>query len=121
MANFPNLSSDEVVPGAVPRVDKDRLLVWFNQEVLEDVAKVGEYRTLSRGLRDAVRKKHERIGELKALGSCEDDIETVRFLESMQLEDMKKGTRLLLMMKETQIKIGEKARFILNLRGGVVA
>ncbi|GJW87982.1 hypothetical protein Tco_0163322, partial [Tanacetum coccineum] len=68
MANFPNLSLDEVVPGAVPRVDKDRLLVWFNQEVLEDVR--------------------------KGLG----------------LEDMKKGTCLLLMMKETRIKIGEKAR-----------
>ncbi|GJR88023.1 hypothetical protein Tco_0212034 [Tanacetum coccineum] len=76
MANFPNLSLDEVVPGAVPRVDKDRLLVWFNQEVLEDVARVGEYRILSCGLRDVVRKRHERIGQLKALGSCEDDIKT---------------------------------------------
>ncbi|GJS29397.1 hypothetical protein Tco_0490017 [Tanacetum coccineum] len=58
---------------------------------------------------------HERIGELKALGSCEDVIESVRVLERMQLEDMEKGTRLLLMMKETHLKISENARFILKI------
>ncbi|GJW56919.1 hypothetical protein Tco_0103650 [Tanacetum coccineum] len=88
---------------------------------VQDVVRVEEYMTLSRGLRDAVRRMHEHIGELKALGSCEDAIESVRFLESMQLEDMEKGTCLLLMMKETHLKISEKARFILKIMCDVVA
>ncbi|GJY90969.1 hypothetical protein Tco_0506165 [Tanacetum coccineum] len=121
MANVPDLSLEDVGYEFSPWVDNDRLLVLFNREVLADFVRVGEYRTLSHGLRDAVRRRHEHIGELKALGSCEDDVESVRFFEHMQLEDMEKGTRLLLMMKETQIKIDEKARFILKLRGDVVA
>ncbi|GJT38873.1 hypothetical protein Tco_0938738 [Tanacetum coccineum] len=34
---------------------------------------------------------------------------TIRFWERMQLEDVEKGTRALLMMKETEVNIGEKA------------
>ncbi|GJY79069.1 hypothetical protein Tco_0484870 [Tanacetum coccineum] len=41
------------------------------------------------------------------------------FWERMQLEDVERGTRALLMMEETQAKIHEKARFILNLKGVV--
>ncbi|GJW56690.1 hypothetical protein Tco_0103421 [Tanacetum coccineum] len=59
--------------GSVPRVDMDRLLRNFNQEIREDIARL-------------------------------------RFWERMQLEDVEKGTRALLMMRETEAKIGEKAR-----------
>ncbi|GJV36408.1 hypothetical protein Tco_1408885 [Tanacetum coccineum] len=73
------------------QLDKDRLLGWFNQEVVKDLGRLREYRSVARG-----------------------------FWERMQLEDVEKGTRALLMMKETKLKIGEKARFILNLRRRVV-
>ncbi|GKD47875.1 hypothetical protein Tco_1276851, partial [Tanacetum coccineum] len=68
------------------KLDKERLLAWFNQEVVDDLGRLREYRSIARGLR---------------------------------LEDVEKGTRALLMMKETQTKIGEKASFILNLRHGI--
>nr|GEW94348.1 zinc finger, CCHC-type [Tanacetum cinerariifolium] len=44
----------------------------------------------------------------------------IRFWEQMQLEDVEKGTRALLMMREMEAKICEKVRFILNLEGVVV-
>ncbi|GKA28961.1 hypothetical protein Tco_0715206, partial [Tanacetum coccineum] len=72
------------------KLDKERLLAWFNQEVVDDLGR-----------------------------NCQDAASTIRFWERMQLEDVEKGTRALLMMKETQTKIGEKASFILNLRHGM--
>ncbi|GKD91634.1 hypothetical protein Tco_1367141, partial [Tanacetum coccineum] len=61
------------------QLDKDHLLGWFNQEVVKDLGRLREYRSVARG-----------------------------FWERMQLEDVEKGTRALLMMKETKLKIGEK-------------
>nr|GEW66008.1 keratin, type I cytoskeletal 9-like [Tanacetum cinerariifolium] len=75
------------------QVDKDCLLGWFNQEVIEDLGWLREYRSVPRGLKAVVRRRREHV---------------------------KKGTRELLMMKEMEVKIGEKARFILNLRRLVV-
>ncbi|GKB79015.1 hypothetical protein Tco_0945910 [Tanacetum coccineum] len=81
--------------GSVPRVDRDRLLRNFNQEIREDIARLSYWN--SRKVADII-----------------------RFWERMQLEDVEKGTCALLMMRETEAKIGEKGRFILNLRGVVV-
>ncbi|GKA08746.1 hypothetical protein Tco_0688077 [Tanacetum coccineum] len=67
-----------------------------------------------------VRRRRERIRRLELLRNCQDAAATIRFWERMQLEDVEKGTRALLMMKETEVKIGEKARFILNLRRHIV-
>ncbi|GJW84712.1 hypothetical protein Tco_0157857 [Tanacetum coccineum] len=72
------------------------------------------------GLRVAIRRRHERIRQLEVLGNCQNVVAIVRFWERMQLDNVEKGTRSLLMMKETEAKIGEKARFILNLRGDMV-
>ncbi|GKG49830.1 hypothetical protein Tco_0518604, partial [Tanacetum coccineum] len=58
--------------------------------------------------------------QLELLRNCQDAAATIRFWERMQLKDVEKGTRALLMMKETKVKIGEKASYILNLRRGVV-
>ncbi|GJW15567.1 hypothetical protein Tco_0019700 [Tanacetum coccineum] len=77
MANFPNSSLEEVVHESFQLVDKDRLLVLFNQEVSEDVARVREYKAKACGLKVAMRRREEYIGELKALGDCEDVVETV--------------------------------------------
>nr|GEW00877.1 hypothetical protein [Tanacetum cinerariifolium] len=52
-------------------------------------------------LMEAVRRRRAYIGKIKAIGICEDGVESVRFLELLQLKDMEKCTRLLLMMKET--------------------
>ncbi|GKG15156.1 hypothetical protein Tco_0354756, partial [Tanacetum coccineum] len=70
--------------------------------------------------RIVVRRRRQRILQLEALGNCREALDTIRFWERMQLEDVEKGTRALHMIRETQAKIGEKARFILNLRGVVV-
>ncbi|GJW88502.1 membrane protein of ER body-like protein [Tanacetum coccineum] len=67
-----------------------------------------------------VLQRRQRITGLEALGNCEDAARTVGFWERMQLDDVEKGTRALLLMKETKAKIGEKARFILNLRGVMI-
>ncbi|GJQ97498.1 putative nucleotidyltransferase, ribonuclease H [Tanacetum coccineum] len=103
MANFPNSSLEEVVHESFQLVDKDRLLVLFNQEVSEDVARVREYKAKACGLKVAMRRREEYIGELKALGDCEDVVETVRFMEQIQLYDVEKYTHSLLMMKATEV------------------
>ncbi|GJX77504.1 hypothetical protein Tco_0324315 [Tanacetum coccineum] len=106
--------------GSIPRVDRDRLLRNFNQEIREDIARLREYRSIAHGLRVVVRRRRLRIDRLKAIGNSREAADIIRFWERMQLEDVEKGTRTLLMMRETEAKIGEKARFILNLRGVVV-
>ncbi|GJZ41597.1 hypothetical protein Tco_0588483 [Tanacetum coccineum] len=53
--------------------------------------------------------------ELKALGDCEGVIETVRFMEGLQQDDMEKRDRSLLLMREMEVKAREKSRFILKL------
>ncbi|GJY54847.1 hypothetical protein Tco_0446511 [Tanacetum coccineum] len=109
-----------VTAQSAPQVDKDRLLRYFNQEVCEDLARLGEYRSIANGLRVVVRRRRHRITQLEALRNCREARDTINFWERMQLEDVEKGTRALLMMRETKSKIGEKARFILNLRDVVV-
>nr|GFC04700.1 hypothetical protein [Tanacetum cinerariifolium] len=66
---------------------KDRLLDLFNQEVGEDLAR-----------------------EVKALGDYEDVIETMRFKEGLQQDDMEKRNRSLLLMKEMKVKAHEMSR-----------
>ncbi|GJZ41363.1 hypothetical protein Tco_0588249 [Tanacetum coccineum] len=92
------------------QVDKDRLLRYFNQEVHEDIARLREYRAIASGLRITVRRRRERIRRLEALGNCQDAINVVSFWEQMQFEDVEKGTRALLIMREMEAKIREKAR-----------
>nr|GFD31663.1 hypothetical protein [Tanacetum cinerariifolium] len=76
--------------GSAPRVDRDRLM------------------------------RRHRIDRLEAVGDSREAADIIRFWERMQLEDVEKGTRALLTMRETEAKIREKARFILNLRGVVM-
>ncbi|GJX37664.1 hypothetical protein Tco_0250967 [Tanacetum coccineum] len=108
------------IPKSFPLVHKDRLLDLFNQEVGEDVARVREYRGVACGLKIAMRRREEYIGELKALGGCEGVVETVRFMEGLQQDDMERYDRSLLLMKEMEVKAREKSKFILKLSGYVV-
>ncbi|GKA41915.1 hypothetical protein Tco_0734575 [Tanacetum coccineum] len=107
-------------PKSFPLVFKDRLLDLFNQEVGEDLARVREYRGVVFGLNIGMRRREECIGELKALGDCEDVTETVRFMERLQQDDMEKRDRSLLLMREMEVKAREKSRFILKLSGYVM-
>ncbi|GJR31638.1 hypothetical protein Tco_1107870 [Tanacetum coccineum] len=95
--------------GSAPRVNRDRLLRNFNQEIREDIARLREYRSIANGLRIVVRRRRQRIDRLEALGNCREAVDTIRFSERMQLEDAEKGTRALLMIRETKAKIGDKA------------
>nr|GEY57752.1 hypothetical protein [Tanacetum cinerariifolium] len=81
--------------------------------VVNDVRANGVGGSVSRGMGNGVRTNGG-VGVTDGFGSF------LGFWERMQLEDVKKGTRELLMMKEMEVKIGEKARFILNLRRLVV-
>ncbi|GJX74003.1 hypothetical protein Tco_0312598 [Tanacetum coccineum] len=51
------------------------------------------------------------LAHSSGVGSNED----LKFMERMHLEDMEKGTHLLLMMKETEMKIGEKIAYVSSL------
>ncbi|GJV28507.1 hypothetical protein Tco_1384955 [Tanacetum coccineum] len=77
------------VPKSFPLVYKDHLLDLFNQEVGEDVA--------------------------RALGRCEGAVKTVRFIEGLQQDDLERHNRLLLLIREIEVKAREKSKFILRL------
>nr|GEW65154.1 hypothetical protein [Tanacetum cinerariifolium] len=64
----------------------DQLLVLFDKKVAEDAGRVGEYMRLAGGLRERMRRRHNYIGELKVLKSCQDAIRTVKLLKRMQLK-----------------------------------
>ncbi|GJV57313.1 reverse transcriptase domain-containing protein [Tanacetum coccineum] len=109
------------VPKYFPLAYKDRLLDLFNQEVGEDVAKVRECRGVVCGLKIVMRRREEYIRELKALGDCDGVVETVRFMEGLQADDMDMYDHSLLLMKEMEAKARDKSRFILKLNGYVVS
>ncbi|GKD55759.1 hypothetical protein Tco_1289146 [Tanacetum coccineum] len=92
----------------------------FNKEVGEDVARVREYRGVACGLKIAMWRREEYIGELKALVNCQDAAETVRFMEGFQVDDMDRYECSLLLMREIKVKARKKSRFILKLSGYVV-
>ncbi|GKC61956.1 hypothetical protein Tco_1089554 [Tanacetum coccineum] len=104
-----------VAARSAPRVNRDRLLRNFNQEIREDIARLREYRSIANGLRIVVRRRRQRVDRLEALRNCREAVDTIRFWERMQLEDVEKGTRALLMMRETEAKIGEKARTVIEV------
>ncbi|GKD75424.1 hypothetical protein Tco_1333706 [Tanacetum coccineum] len=108
---------DEGTVESVSQLPRERLLMLLAREVCVDVGKVGEYRRMSRELRESVRRPSACIAELMALGDCGDGYETVRLLERLRFENMEKDIRLRLMMKETRVKITEKGNFIMMLRG----
>ncbi|GJU57548.1 hypothetical protein Tco_1235314 [Tanacetum coccineum] len=58
-------------------------------------------------------------GGVPALGDYEYVVETVRFMEGVQQDDMEKCDRSLLLMKEMEVKARKKSRFILKLTGYV--
>ncbi|GKE22913.1 hypothetical protein Tco_1434425 [Tanacetum coccineum] len=58
--------------------------------------------------------------ELRMSKSYDDALGTIKMMRRMQLDDMEKASRLLLMARETQLKLYEKTRFIVKMRRHVV-
>ncbi|GKD74401.1 hypothetical protein Tco_1332683 [Tanacetum coccineum] len=95
-------------------VIKERLVFLVNQEIMKDALRVKDYKRMACQLKESVRRRSGYIGALKARSSGVDSVENLKFMKCMRLEDMEKGTCLLLMMKETEMKIDEKISFVMN-------
>ncbi|GKE26645.1 hypothetical protein Tco_1442029 [Tanacetum coccineum] len=95
----------------------DQLLVLFRRKVAEDSHKVQEFRRLSSELREVVRMRDRYINELKLSNSCDEILESIEIMRRMQLDDIEKASRLLLMARETQLKMHVKKTFIIKMRG----
>nr|GEX79692.1 hypothetical protein [Tanacetum cinerariifolium] len=65
-------------------------------------------------------RRDEYVAELRASKSCDDALGTIEILSRMQLDNMEKAARLLLMAMDTQIKVDEKTGFIMRMRNRVV-
>nr|GEX99095.1 hypothetical protein [Tanacetum cinerariifolium] len=118
VASLPLL--EELVRSAESDVTKDQLIVLFEREVAEDAEKVREFYRLSSELRVAIRRWDGYVAELRALRSCDDALGIIKMFSRMQLDDMEKAVYLLLMARETEFKIDEKATFIKRMRERVV-
>nr|GEY02302.1 hypothetical protein [Tanacetum cinerariifolium] len=68
---------------------------------MEDALKDEDYKRMACQLKESVMRRNEYISALKACPRGGNSVENLRFMKCMHLEDLEKGTRLLLMMKET--------------------
>nr|GEU59704.1 hypothetical protein [Tanacetum cinerariifolium] len=83
--------------------------------LLEELARASETNVASE-LREAIRRMDGYVAELRASRSCDDTLRTIEMLSRMQLDGMQKASHLLLMMRETQIKVDEQIGFIMRMR-----
>ncbi|GJV66822.1 hypothetical protein Tco_1482331 [Tanacetum coccineum] len=74
------------------------------------------HRRLSGELRNGVRMRDIYIRELRTSHMSDEVIDSIQILKRMQLDDMEKASRLLLMAREIQNKVFEKNTFIAKLR-----
>ncbi|GJY36479.1 hypothetical protein Tco_0421857 [Tanacetum coccineum] len=95
---------------------RDRLLVLLTREVADDTEKMENYRQLSGQLRNGVRMRDIYIRELWTSDMSDEVVKSIEILKRMQLDDMEKTSRLLLMAREIQSKVFEKNIFIARLR-----
>ncbi|GJS47761.1 hypothetical protein Tco_0597882 [Tanacetum coccineum] len=95
---------------------KDQLAVLFQREVVEGSQKMHEYHRLSSELTEAVRMRDEHMNELQMLDNSEEILESIEIMRRMQVDDMEKASRLMLMAREIQTKVHEKNSFIRKLR-----
>nr|GEY68096.1 hypothetical protein [Tanacetum cinerariifolium] len=86
------------------------------KEVAEDTEKMENYNQLSCQLRNGVRMRDRYIRELQTSDMFDEVVESIKILKRLQLDDMEKASRLLLMAREIQSKVFEKNTFIARLR-----
>nr|GEU61565.1 hypothetical protein [Tanacetum cinerariifolium] len=99
---------------------RDQLSVLFRRQVNEDSERMNEYRRLSYGLREGLRVRAAYIEELQmfqVFHSSDEVVESLEIMKGMQLDDVEKASRLLLMAREVQNKVYEKNKFVIKLRG----
>nr|GEX50206.1 hypothetical protein [Tanacetum cinerariifolium] len=111
---------EELARATESDVTKDHLIMLFEREVAEDAGKVRDFLRLSSELREAIRRSDGYVAELRASRSCDDALGTIEMLSHMQLDDMEKVARFLLLARETLIKVDEKTGFIMRMRDSVV-
>nr|GEZ83928.1 hypothetical protein [Tanacetum cinerariifolium] len=95
-----------------------RLAFLVDQEIMEDRVRLDVYWNLASQLTESVRRKSKYINELKGRRGSE-NADNLRFMKRMRLEDMKKGTHCLLMLKETEMRMKEKGIFVSKLKDNV--
>ncbi|GKC17411.1 hypothetical protein Tco_1014193 [Tanacetum coccineum] len=95
---------------------RDQLSLLFTREVAEDTEKMEDYRRLSGELRNGVRMRDRYIRELRTSHMSDEVVESIQILKRVQLDDMEKAYRLLLMARETQNKVFEENTIIARLR-----
>nr|GEW97759.1 hypothetical protein [Tanacetum cinerariifolium] len=81
---------------------RDQLLVLFTKEVSEDTEKMENYRQPSGQLRNGVRIRDTYNRELRTSDMSDEVVESIEILKRVQLDDMEKASRLLLMAREIQ-------------------
>ncbi|GKE31228.1 hypothetical protein Tco_1450550, partial [Tanacetum coccineum] len=111
---------EELVRATDLDVTKDQLILLFEREVAEDVKKITDFHRLSSELRATVRRRDRYIAELRLYRSCDDTLGTIKMLSRMQLADMDKVARLLLMARKTRVKVDENTGFIMRMRNHTV-
>ncbi|GJV96898.1 hypothetical protein Tco_1548475 [Tanacetum coccineum] len=106
--------------GAADSTDiSDQLSVLFRREANEESEKMHDYRRLSDELRESIRMRDAYIEEFQRLqmyDSSDEVIESIEILKGMQVNDMEKASRLILMAREIQNRVYEKYNFITKLR-----
>ncbi|GKE33181.1 hypothetical protein Tco_1452503 [Tanacetum coccineum] len=93
MANTHTLLLQELSRAADSHATNDQLSMLFRREVAKDSQKAHEFR------------------------SCDEILESIEIMRRMQLDDIEKASRFLLMARETQSKTHEKNTFIVKMRG----
>ncbi|GJT77617.1 hypothetical protein Tco_1044342 [Tanacetum coccineum] len=116
MANTGTLLLQDLARAADSDDIRDQLSVLFTREVADDTEKMENYRQLSGDLRNGVRMRDKYIRELRTSYMFDEVVESIQILKQIQLDDMEKASRLLLMAREVQNKVFEKNTFIARLR-----
>ncbi|GJU53538.1 hypothetical protein Tco_1227252 [Tanacetum coccineum] len=84
---------------------RDQLSVLFLREVAEISEKMHEYRRLSSELRLGVKMRAGYINELEMSNNSNEVVDSIEIMRRMQVDDIKKASRLLLMAREVKNKI----------------
>nr|GEV01132.1 hypothetical protein [Tanacetum cinerariifolium] len=95
---------------------KDQLSVLFRREVVEDSQRIHDYHRLSDELTEGVKMRDEFMNETRMLVNYEEILECIEIMRRMQVDDIEKASRLMMMAREIQTKVHEKNHFIFNLR-----
>nr|GEV89584.1 hypothetical protein [Tanacetum cinerariifolium] len=111
---------EELTRAANLDVTKDQLIILFEREVAEEAKKITDFSRLSSEIKAVVRRMDGYIAELRLYKSCDDTLGTIEMLSRMQLDNMEKAARLLLMARETRVKVDENTGFIMRMRNRVV-